>query len=346
MKSRTPLVAILLVAIAIPFICCAGLCVLPSLILPSRRDTAPIETRRESSERPTTRFAEQKDPQREESSGSSVERVDDKRLKPLKSGDDVVLHIDTRIIRNRVVVFGDTNLPPGTQLGISVNEEVASGFYGQSSQVVGADQRFESVTFGPTGGLEPGRYEIDVTMPVARAQPSHVRAIIGEKGENLTGPLVQPGPLNFGSVVRLTKHIVIGGTEAVAQQRQRLTELVNGAEQYIANVRKLKAELERARKELMPNSKNSVELAKWGEFARQFNTDQQNLYKSSFLDSLPTGPLKLELGCGCAYLWDFFNAIIKENSVECSKWSREIDDQLEQAEKELREIRSSLSEKG
>jgi hypothetical protein len=100
--------------------------------------------------------------------------------------------------------------------------------------------------------------------------------------------------------------------------------------------------LAEARKQLKPNSNNLAEVSKWGRFARQFNKDQQDLYKSELIETMPVSPLKLQLGSACAYLWNYFEAIIKENDAECSKWADEIDEQLNQAEQEILELKPSL----
>ena len=121
---------------------------------------------------------------------------------------------------NRVQLSGKTNLPPGTKVMLSVEEKMDNGFMGQSSCFIADDGTFESESFGPNGGLSHGRYVANATMPIPAVQPANVKRIIGDKGEKLTGPLVEKG--TFGVTVSQTTAFSIGenADEAQAARKQ------------------------------------------------------------------------------------------------------------------------------
>lgn len=115
---------------------------------------------------------------------------------------DVALNPD-----GSVSVSAQTNLPDGTDLGGTV---VALGdFMAQDSQVV----ENGAAEFGPfsDGGapLPAGTYDVSVTMPIARNQPDAVKAIIGDAGENLTGPLVSVHDLTGDAVVSVSESLTV-----------------------------------------------------------------------------------------------------------------------------------------
>ena len=100
-----------------------------------------------------------------------------------------------------------SNLPDGTELGGHVSAE--GGYRGSGSAVL-QDGKASFGPFSKDGGALPaGTYEVNVTMPIARNQPEAVKAIIGEHGENLTGPQVQHDDITGDAVVSATKEVVI-----------------------------------------------------------------------------------------------------------------------------------------
>lgn len=106
-----------------------------------------------------------------------------------------------------VTVTAESNLPDGTQLSSSVFQE--GGFIAQDSQTL----RDGMVSFGPfsdNGGPIPsGTYDVSVTMPIARNQPAEVRAVIGDAGENLTGPLVGVESITGDAVVSVGDQLAV-----------------------------------------------------------------------------------------------------------------------------------------
>jgi len=137
--------------------------------------------------------------------------VDDRRGTPPQRSAaiiDVDLSIDVVVnVDGSVSVFATSNLPEGTKLGSSLFAEGA--FLAQDSQVL----RGGKAEFGPFtdhgGPVAPGTYDVSVTMPIARLQPNEVRALIGEAGENLTGPLVSMHDITGDAVVEVREPLVI-----------------------------------------------------------------------------------------------------------------------------------------
>ena len=106
-----------------------------------------------------------------------------------------------------VSVTAESNLPDGTELGGSVFAE--GSFMAQDPAVL----RGGMAEFGPFSNkgapLPAGSYQVSVTMPIARNQPDEVKAIIGEHGENLTGPQVSKESITGDAVVEISEPLVI-----------------------------------------------------------------------------------------------------------------------------------------
>jgi hypothetical protein len=115
---------------------------------------------------------------------------------------DVVVNDD-----GSVSLSAKSNLPDGTELGGSVFAE--GSFTAQDPGVL----RGGRVDFGPFSDkgnpLSAGTYDVSVTMPIARNQPDEVKAIIGEHGENLTGPQVSKESITGDAVVEISEPLVI-----------------------------------------------------------------------------------------------------------------------------------------
>lgn len=106
-----------------------------------------------------------------------------------------------------VSVTAESNLPDGTELGSSVFQE--GGFMAQDSQTLQGG----TVSFGPFSDkgspIPSGTYDVSVTMPIARNQPDEVKAVIGDAGENLTGPLVSEESITGDAVVSVSDQLVV-----------------------------------------------------------------------------------------------------------------------------------------
>lgn len=102
----------------------------------------------------------------------------------------------------RPTVVGETNLPDGTEGIASIQSKTTKKEGSDKFAVQGG--RFEAGPFSDGGqGLAPGSYTLDVTIAIAQVQPPQVKAIIGQNGENLRGPLIDRDEL--GTSVRLSQ---------------------------------------------------------------------------------------------------------------------------------------------
>lgn len=134
-------------------------------------------------------------------------------------GDVTITLTASELPDGRIRLHGTTNLPASTTLMLSVAERMEGGFIGQTKCSVAADGSFSSEGFGPSSGLEDGLYIAEVVMPIPSVQPDDARRVIGDNGENLTGPLVENGA--FGVTISTKKEFTVGGAKAVQAQKQR-----------------------------------------------------------------------------------------------------------------------------
>lgn len=132
--------------------------------------------------------------------------------KPEGIGGDVAITFEVeRLPGRKVRLVGSTNLPEGTHLGLGVWHRTRRDFFMQSSLTVPEGGRFTSEVFGPKSGLIDGPYRATVTMPVVDLQPESIRRIIGQKGETLTGPLVERG--RYGVTASATVEFEVGPSD-------------------------------------------------------------------------------------------------------------------------------------
>jgi hypothetical protein len=119
----------------------------------------------------------------------------------------------------RPIVTGQTNLPDGTQLLLTISR--AESRFEAQSKVKVVKGGFRSEQFSQKGAdLNPGKYKLEIVMPVAAVQTPEVRAVIGTNGEKMSGPLVKPGVV--GKVVRYATSFNAGGaSNAQADQAAR-----------------------------------------------------------------------------------------------------------------------------
>lgn len=102
----------------------------------------------------------------------------------------------------RPVVTGETNLPNDTEGIASIESKMTKK--GGSDKFTVQGGRFRAGPFSDGGqGLAPGNYTLDLTIAIAQVQPPQVRAIIGQNGENLRGPLVERD--SIGTSVQLSQ---------------------------------------------------------------------------------------------------------------------------------------------
>lgn len=89
----------------------------------------------------------------------------------------------------RVRIFGGTNLPHGMVLMLDLRK-VGTKYFAQDKVEV-INGRIVSEWFSDGGKpLPSGTYEIGISSPLPALQPVAVRAVIGQDGENLVGPIM------------------------------------------------------------------------------------------------------------------------------------------------------------
>jgi len=127
----------------------------------------------------------------------------------------------------RPVVTGKTNLPDGTELMVRISR--AHSNYSAGTKVKVASGAFRSEQFSQHGDdLNPGTYKVEISMPGAPLQTDAVRAVIGMKGEKLSGPLVRKGIV--GKVVDYGTTFSVGrGRSEAADQTARSNEALHRA---------------------------------------------------------------------------------------------------------------------
>ena len=92
--------------------------------------------------------------------------------------------------------------------------------YSADDKVEVAGGRFRSQKFSQKGSdLNPGRYSVEVLMPFPGVQSAGVRSVIGERGEELTGPLVKHEEL--GNLVKYVSTFQVGKRPTRRRTRRR-----------------------------------------------------------------------------------------------------------------------------
>ncbi len=113
------------------------------------------------------------------------------RQKPPQAGKEIKVDISLELERGadgRVRILGTTNLPHGMNLGIGLRNISAKYFAQDRIDVIKG--RISTNWFSDGGkALPPGAYEVDISSPDPAIQPAPVRAVIGQTGENLSGPI-------------------------------------------------------------------------------------------------------------------------------------------------------------
>ncbi|BET65587.1 hypothetical protein ASA1KI_05050 [Opitutales bacterium ASA1] len=124
-------------------------------------------------------------------------------------GQDVSIEVQYTITQDRrVVVTGTSNLPQNAELIVSLRATARTSNPAQCKVTVGSDGKFTTPSLGPKAGVQRRSYEISVSMSFARMQSPAVQALIGNEGQNLTGPLVRHNA-TFGNSVDFTKIIEV-----------------------------------------------------------------------------------------------------------------------------------------
>ncbi len=170
---------------------------------------------------------------------------------------DVVLNMNPELTEEKKLkVSGETNLPNETKLLISIDGKTTN-YKGQDTAIV-KDGKFESNEFSSQGkGLESGQYNLEVTMPIASTQSQSVRNIIGEKGENLKGSLVESGDLGVSASVKKSFQILASGKISFDEDKSQIKEIDKSSEKIFNQL----SELENQGRE-MQSFRNTDKLEK------------------------------------------------------------------------------------
>ena len=114
---------------------------------------------------------------------------------------EVTLDVSSEAQDGKVFFTVETNLPDETELMLSLSD--GSGYLAQTKAYV---KNGVAVSEGFTNRGEPlsGDYSLNVLMPLPKLQPENVIAVIGTKGEFMTGPFVTDAVLGGSKTVEGT----------------------------------------------------------------------------------------------------------------------------------------------
>jgi|LNAP01.1.fsa_nt_gb hypothetical protein len=107
------------------------------------------------------------------------------------------------------IIHGQTNMPVGTILTVTVR--IPGQYGGMQNVVVGVNGGFASTRFSVNGErpLPSGKASVEVSSHLPQLQAESVRAVIGQRGENLEGPLVYSLPGIGGRMIKTTSTLQI-----------------------------------------------------------------------------------------------------------------------------------------
>lgn len=140
---------------------------------------------------------------------------DSMKLLPPENGKelDVIFEVNAEYTSmGKIVLHGQTNLPPKTDLMISLRK-ADSNYNAQSKSTVLPDGFFHSEEFSnaknpPTYALDHGRYLVEIIMPIFDIQPDDVKVVIGKQSRNLIGEYTFKDGI-FGTSVKYEKVIEV-----------------------------------------------------------------------------------------------------------------------------------------
>ncbi len=114
---------------------------------------------------------------------------------------EVTLDVSSEAQGGKVVFTVETNLPDNTELMLSLSD--GSGYLAQTKVYV---KNGSAVSEGFTNRGEPlsGDYSLNVLMPLPKLQPENVIAVIGTKGEFMSGPFVADAVLGGSKTIEGT----------------------------------------------------------------------------------------------------------------------------------------------
>lgn len=105
------------------------------------------------------------------------------------------------------VIHGRTNLPDGTLLTVTLRiPGIYSGMRNVQVENGGFETRFSVNGERP---LPSGKASLEVSSHLPQLQSHEVRAVIGQRGENLEGPLVYSLPGIGGRMIKTTSTLQV-----------------------------------------------------------------------------------------------------------------------------------------
>ncbi len=236
--------------------------------------------------------------------------------------EDVSIDVDIKTDeQGRLTVKGNTNLPDGAELMVSLRG--TSVDYGGDSKSRVSGGSFKSERFSSDdSGLPQGQYELSVSMSIPRLQSETVRKVIGEEGEHLKGPLVEGGVL--GTSVHFEKPFSLKKEGAIVWAIDQ-GEVRRAADSKAAILREF-TELEKQARAMAPFRDATAldKIRKCGELMRKNRTKAEELARKS--ESLPTG--------------DSLTAkIIAKELALCATCSKDAEDYCDNAKTTLSELK-------
>jgi len=202
---------------------------------------------------------------------------------------DVTLSIEPPSPEGPHRVTAITSLPDGTSLMFTVTSKSRPGESYQDTAVV-TGGKAEAGPFGKDGTLPPGQYDVEVTMPIPEVQSPETRRVIGDKGENLRGPLVKRGTM--GATVERTEAFTLGSGST-----PNAAQAVSKAKELLAEV----TALEKATRTMAPlrQSRDTATLKRCGELMREHQPEAERLRDQA--SKLPL-PLGMHIGIAAGHL--------------------------------------------
>lgn len=124
-----------------------------------------------------------------------------------------------------------------------------NSYIAQGKAVVSSGQ-FRAGPFSQKGApLDAGAYQIEVSSPIASLQPPSVRAVIGQDGEKLAGPLSRRSVLGQGKVLEYQTMTTIGTERAAADSDRARNQAKLDATKQLAEIIRHGRSMERLRRD-------------------------------------------------------------------------------------------------
>lgn len=138
----------------------------------------------------------------------------------LQAAIPLLLNVKPVIDAGRIIVVGETNLPDGADLMITVSRKESS-YSGQDKTKV-VNGKFRAGPFTNRGQpLMPGKYLVRVSGPGSGVQPAGVRDAVGKEYSNFSGPALKKTQFGVLPEVQVVA-VVTGPVDAKADAAARI----------------------------------------------------------------------------------------------------------------------------